>query len=80
MVAEKDRLLGRLVATQETLLRTVEKLEAKIDAQAAEIQDLKSTITSIRAGGRVLLWVAGALGTFLGFIVTSALRIWQSGQ
>lgn len=77
---DNQRLLGRLIANQEVLLKTVEKLEQKIDAQAAEIQALKTTITTLRAGGRVLLWVSGVLGSAAGAIGLWTWRFWQASQ
>ena len=79
MVDRHSQQLGKLIANQEALLKTVEKLERKIDSQATEIQDLKMTIANIRAGGRALLWAAGALGAVLSFMSTWAWRFWQAG-
>ena len=74
-----QKWLGRLIANQKILLKTVAKLEVKIDAQAAEIHELKTTIASLRAGGRVLFWVAGTLGAGLAMATNWAWRIWQTG-
>ena len=80
MESNNDRLLGQLLANQKALLNTVAKLEAKIDAQAAEIAELKTTISNLKAGGRALLWVAGLMGTIIGVVSNWAWKIYLANN
>ena len=61
-----DQQIGRLEAKVELLLKEAEDAKVARQEQSKRLAKIEQDFASLRLGGRVLLWVAGAFGTIVG--------------
>ena len=67
MENELDETAGRHEAE-------IEKLQQQMDQVLFELKEIRTTLAEARGGWRTLLWLGGAVGAFVGLILTGINR------
>tara|TARA_R100001594_G_scaffold15475_10_gene32472 strand:- start:3597 stop:3800 length:204 start_codon:yes stop_codon:yes gene_type:complete len=52
----------------------IEKLQQQMDQVLFELKEIRTTLAEARGGWRTLLWLGGAVGAFIGLILTGINR------
>jgi len=52
----------------------IEKLQQQMDQVLFELKEIRTTLAEARGGWRTLLWLGGAVGAFVGLILTGVNR------
>ena len=52
----------------------IEKLQQQMDQVLFELKEIRTTLAEARGGWRSLLWLGGAVGAFVGLILTGINR------
>jgi hypothetical protein len=52
----------------------IEKLQQQMDQVLFELKEIRTTLAEARGGWRTLLWLGGAVGAFVGLILTGINR------
>lgn len=63
MSTELHELTGRHEAQ-------IEKLQQQMDQVLFELKEIRTTLAEARGGWRTLLWLGGAVGAFVGIILS----------
>jgi|TARA_R100000458_G_C8257871_1_gene233762 chromosome segregation ATPase len=52
----------------------IEKLQQQMDQVLFELKEIRTTLAEARGGWRTLLWLGGAVGAFVGLVLTGINR------
>jgi hypothetical protein len=58
----------------------VETLKEQIKEHGKKIEDVRMDVHAAKVGGKILLWIVGAVGTLLGFFLAYFRQILSGGK